>query len=292
MKPMLAVAADLSKLTYPILASPKLDGVRCLICDGRVVSRSLKLIPNEHVQKELGLKKLSGLDGELIVGKPTNPDVFQKTTSAIMSHEGEPGFVFLVFDYFDKPSLPYAKRFQIANQIVALANKVNVVLVEQRVIQNEGELLAFEHKCLNDGFEGVMIRHSQKPYKYGRSTVNQGYLLKLKRFEDSEATIIGFDQFMHNTNNPEKNELGQSERSSKKEGKVAKELLGALQVRDLKTGVEFSIGSGFTHEQRKNMWINRSVYVGLTVKYKFQPTGVKDKPRFPVFLGLRDWRDM
>jgi hypothetical protein len=32
--------------------------------------------------------------------------------------------------------------------------------------------------------------------------------------------------------------------------------------------------------------------MGKVVKYKSQPTGVKDKPRFPVFLGFRDVVDM
>jgi DNA ligase-1 len=48
------------------------------------------------------------------------------------------------------------------------------------------------------------------------------------------------------------------------------------------TGVEFNIGTGFTAEDRaKKDW------VGLIVKYKFFPIGVKDKPRHPVYLGLR-----
>lgn len=53
--------------------------------------------------------------------------------------------------------------------------------------------------------------------------------------------------------NLQKNALGHTERSSHIYNKVADNLLGALNVKDIHTGVEFSIGSGFTEEQRRNM---------------------------------------
>jgi DNA ligase 1 len=66
---------DLTGIKYPILASPKLDGIRCIMINGVAMSRTLKPIPNLYVQERL--KNLpNGLDGELIVGNPTNPDVF------------------------------------------------------------------------------------------------------------------------------------------------------------------------------------------------------------------------
>lgn len=50
--PMLATAVEnLDVLKYPVLVSPKLDGIRCLIIDGVAMSRSLKPIPNKHVQE-------------------------------------------------------------------------------------------------------------------------------------------------------------------------------------------------------------------------------------------------
>jgi DNA ligase-1 len=71
-------------------------------------------------------------------------------------------------------------------------------------------------------------------------------------------------------------------------------MLGNLIVRDLKTKVEFSIGTGFTNEMRIVLWANHKRGEGLKkiVKYKYFPSGGKDKPRFPVFVGFRDKRDM
>ena len=51
-KPMLLPreTPDLDKLQYPIIASAKLDGIRCLIKDGVALSRTLKPIPNKSIQ--------------------------------------------------------------------------------------------------------------------------------------------------------------------------------------------------------------------------------------------------
>ena len=38
------------------------------------------------------------------------------------------------------------------------------------------------------------------PYKQGRSTVREGYLLKVKTFLDDEATVVRFEERMHNGN--------------------------------------------------------------------------------------------
>jgi len=35
-----------------------------------------------------------------------------------------------------------------------------------------------------------MLRHPQSPYKQGRSTPKEAYLLKVKRFSDGEAVIV------------------------------------------------------------------------------------------------------
>lgn len=290
MKPMLAAQADLAKLKYPIIASPKLDGVRCLIIDGVAVSRNLKPIPNSFVQRLFGRAELNGLDGELIVGEDCGPGVFQRTTSGVMSEDGEPAVWFHVFDDFRWGGDPFKERFKAAKKRVKASIKTE--MVDHINIMNEEALLKHESLMLAEGYEGIMIRDPNGKYKQGRSTVNEGGLLKLKRFIDSEAEVIDFAPLMHNANEVKTNELGQKERSSHKAGKVALELLGSLSVRDLKSGVEFELGTGFDHDQRRLLWVGRKQLKGRLVKYKSQPVGVKEKPRFPVFLGFRDRRDL
>lgn len=284
-KPMLAAQADLRVLKYPVLASPKLDGVRAVVNERQLLSRSLKPIPNRYIADLLARPKLHGFDGELILGDPWGPTVYRDTVSAVMSRDGRPELRYYVFDLWGTP-FNYEERW---HELLRLTEKLTlpVDLVESIVIENRAQLDEYEAAAVAKGFEGVMLRSPKAPYKHGRSTVSEGYLLKLKRFEDSEALVIGIEEEMHNANEAQTNELGRTKRSSAKGGLVGKGTMGALVVRDLTTGVEFNIGTGFTAEDRA-----RTEWVGKTVKYKHFPVGTKDKPRHPVYLGLRAAEDL
>lgn len=282
MKPMLACEADLSKLKFPVLASPKLDGVRAIIRDGVVLSRSLKPIPNRHVQMMFGRHELEGLDGELILGDPTHPEAYRRTVSAVMSIEGDPDVDFHVFDRWDR-DYPYNE--------VTLSYGLTIP-VFSKPIHNMEELEEYEVALLDKGYEGVILRDPQSPYKFGRSTTKEGYLLKLKRFADSEAETIGFEELMHNHNEATINETGHHERSTKQDGLLPADTLGALIVRDIHSGVEFKIGTGFTAAERQKLWNLRATLRGALVKYLYFPTGSKEKPRFPSFQGFRHRIDL
>lgn len=287
-KPLLAGKFDASKQRFPVLASAKLDGVRCIIIDGVAMSRSLKPIPNAHVQKMIGKAKYNGLDGELMVGFVGGKDVYRTTVSAVMSEDGAPNFTFWVFDtYLSQKGystrLEWVKKFDGENCIKVLPHTM---------IKDMDALDKFETKQLNNGLEGVILRAPDGIYKCGRSSTNEGILLKLKRFEDSEAEIIGVEELLSNQNDATINKLGHTERSSHKANMVPLGTMGALNVRDLKSKVEFSIGTGFDAATRDEFWRGRKCVIGKIVKYKYFAGGSKDKPRFPVFLGFRDKRDM
>lgn len=253
------------------------------------VSRSLKPIPNKHVQKLFGRPELNGLDGELIVGPAGGHDVFQRTSSGVMSIEGEPEVNFWIFDDFTE-SGAFHRRLHTAHRRIKKQKFCEDV--PHHIITTEQDLLSMEEDYLELGYEGVMLRHPDGQYKHGRSTAKEVWLLKLKRFTDAEAKVIGFTELRTNTNEAKKNALGHLERSSKKDGMKNAQTLGSLVVKDIKSGVEFEIGTGFTQAQRQELWDNGDNLIGRLVKYKSQPVGVKEKPRFPVFLGFRDVRDL
>jgi DNA ligase-1 len=283
-KPMLAATIkDLTQIQYPCWCTSKIDGIRCLIVDGEAKSRTLKPIPNKYIRQTLSRLLLDGVDGELVLKQQSN---FSSVSSAIMSEEGEPDFLYLVFDIFNSTA-SYLDR---VNNLKIVHNNIKVLKPTQ--INNSEELISFEHKCLSEGHEGVMIRNNG-PYKYGRSTVNEGYLMKLKKFMDSEATIIGVYEKLKNNNEPTKDNLGHTQRSSHKSNLQPMNTLGGFVVRDCKSGVEFKVGSGFTDAQRNNIWNTKhSSLVGSVIKYKTQSYGAKDKPRFPIFLGFRHSYDV
>ena len=293
-KPLLsATIEDTSKLQYPALVSTKLDGIRCSVVGGRALSRTLKPIPNKAIFEHLSDRGYEGLDGELIVGKPTSPTVYNETVSKVMSHDkGMDNVAFYVFDLHNHPGDFTTRNLAVRKYNNPFSPYLPIIHLEQKWVANEDDMLAYEAHCVGIGYEGLILRSPEAPYKYGRSTVKEGYLLKVKRFLDSEAEIIGFEEEMFNGNDAETNELGRTKRSTAKAGLVGKGTLGAFLVRDHVSSVEFSIGTGLTAAQRQDAWNDRNRLVGGLIKYKYFPVGVKVAPRHPVFLGYRDRRDM
>lgn len=290
-KPLLAVACeDLTKVNYPCILSEKLDGIRMSVHNGVCMSRSMKPIPSAAVQAKFGKPEYEGYDGEIIYGDKNAKDVFNKSTRACMSHEfpDELDISELKFYVFDRiTDDPYEDRWWYIrpdeqNQVVKLRNFT--VNSPEEVQELEAEFLAI-------GAEGVILRSPTGKYKQGRSTLKEGILLKVKRFTDEEATVVGFEEKMHNANEATIGELGQTKRSSHQEHMVPCNTLGALVVSSEKWG-EFKIGTGFDDELRQEIWNNKGVVLGKLVKFKYFEAGVKDKPRFPVFLGWRSELDV
>ena len=285
-KVMLATDYDPNKLDFSrgIVASPKLDGIRAYVRGGVVLSRSNKPIPNLHVQTLFS--GLEHYDGELIVGSPTSSTVFRDTTSGVMSKEGKPDVTYYVFDHLKHLSSGWQDRIENIT-----AKRKGVVVHSYTLVDNIEALMAYEELCVDMGYEGLILRDPDGRYKQGRSTVNEGLLLKVKRMEDAEAVVIGFEERMHNGNEATISETGRTKRSSHKAGKSGRGDLGALVVRTPE-GIEFNVGTGFSDFERASIWANRDRYLGALAKYKFFPVGVKEAPRHPVFLGFRDKGDM
>jgi len=287
-KPLLATDYDPTKLRYPCMASPKLDGVRGIVRDGVVYSRSNKPIPNKHVQAKF--KHLEHFDGELIVGNPCSTTVYRDTVSIVMSHDKPADEVrFIAFDHVKNLTASYDGR---RNLLIkdAVKHKHEDIHTQCEIMSHD-ELVEYEADCLTLGYEGLILRDPASFYKQGRSTVNEGILLKVKQFLDAEAVVIGFAERMRNDNEAVISELGRTKRSSHQAGKSGRGDLGALVLRS-DTGVEFNIGTGFDDAERDHVWQNRDRYLGKFAKYKFFPVGVKEAPRHPVFLGWRDPVDM
>ncbi|MCX6877329.1 MAG: hypothetical protein NTW21_26500 [Verrucomicrobia bacterium] len=94
-KPMLASKCERPDLLpFPVLATPKLDGIRYLKLGGKALTRSFKPISNRFAREWIEANLPDGLDGELMLRGGT----FNETTSAIGARDGQPDFVFHVFD--------------------------------------------------------------------------------------------------------------------------------------------------------------------------------------------------
>ncbi len=102
--------------------------------------------------------------------------------------------------------------------------------------------------------EGVMIKDPSCQYENRRSDK----LLKVKKFDDAEATVIGHQ---------------------KGTGRCS-DMCGAILMRG-DDGIEFKIGSGFNDAQRR-----KPPKKGSRVTYKYMGKSNSGKPRFPIFLRV------
>lgn len=275
-RPMLAKRLkSLEDLAFPVLLTPKIDGIRCLVVDGQALTRSFKPIPNVHIRECIERYVPEGADGELIV-----PGDFQSVQSAVMSEDGTPSFQYMVFDYAPCLTVPYSER---ASRLTSWASFVTPVYPV--LVSTVDEFLAFESSCLTQGYEGVIGRVPSSVYECKRSKL----MFKFKRYTDAEAVVIGFEEQLQNCNEIEYNVFGYAKRPGGKEGKEGKNTLGSFLVRDVLTSVTFSVGTGLglTAALRQQIWDNQEQYLGKTITYRYQEVGTDMRPRFPVWLGFR-----
>ena len=294
-KPMKGDALeDLSLVRFPVLASPKIDGFRCVLGAQAYTSR-LSSFPNKSVHEALSglMTDDAPLDGEIVVGKRRGPGVLQRTSSGVTSRAGDPDWRLWIFDA-PREGVGKLNRLKLAAKAVKSLGNKRIRFIKHEVIHSLSELEEYIEACLKAGFEGIMISDPDGPYKEGRSTIREGWLLKIKPFEDAEGRVIGWFEEQENTNEAKREATGKLKRSSAKAGKIAKGQLGGFILEDCKTRIEVRVGGGFTHHQRKNIWQDIQSgavdYKGTLVRYKKQSVGEKDKPRHPNFLEFVDLR--
>jgi DNA ligase-1 len=277
--------AQLAELKYPVLVSPKYDGIRALVLPGsRLVSRKLKPIENLELRELFGRRALVGCDGELVHGNPAAPDCYHRTQQVVNTrHASIAAMRYWVFDTHLRFSDPFTERHARIPH-----GEPWVRVVPQFRCRTPSEVLAREQWYAERGWEGVMIRAASGYYKFGRSSVAEGLLLKLKRSQDSEAVVLYVYERRRNTNRLERDARGYAKRSNHQAGKVPTGLLGGFHCRDLKSNVEFDCGTGvLKHDE-----LTLKGWKGVIIKYRFQPVGVKDKPRYPRYVGRRTRSDL
>lgn len=300
MKPMLCSNYDESKLRFPLFAQPKIDGVRGWNPDGNMVGRSLKSFKNKHATQFFSRSEFAGLDGELAAADERDPMLCTKTSSALTTIEGTPFLLWHCFDYVTEHTIamPYSERYKRLQDVV---NNLGGHLryVPSRYCYNLEELLMWDDTFLYDGYEGTIIRDPNGMHKQGRSTVREGGLLRIKRFTEEEATVVGITEGNRNDNVALINELGKTYRTSHQENKVPNGQVGNLQCTILKDSDLFKAGDlitvspgNMTEAECKYYFENPRAIIGQVIKFKHFAKGVKDKPRFPTFQCIRAAEDI
>lgn len=282
---------DFKKLRFPFLGSMKIDGYRGIYQDGVFYSRigkphqaaAIKALGKEMKENNLP----DGIEGEFIIPGES----FNSAGGKLRRRDYSGPLEFHVFDII-LPDFSAQDRFTFLKGLQGNFPS-RVRLLKQTWLSSLEEMLAFENDCLAFGGEGIVLRAPRALYKHGRGTLNDQIMLKLKRFATAEAEILSVEPRMHNLNEKKENPLGYAERSSNKENLIETGILGKMNVRGINgdfKGIEFSIGNfEGLDDMQKGMYLEEAP-IGEIVTYKYFPTGVKDKPRHPVFIGFRpDW---
>ena len=288
-RPMLAGAlgkGDLARVSWPMLASYKIDGYRCLIWKGKAYARSGKLHPRRDIQAWAS-KIPWNLDGELVI----QGQDFNSAGGKLRQAESKAPWTYMVFDLV-QDGLGAQERYQFLRQIEKELPP-ECRLLPQFWIEGEELALKLEADALKQGFEGLVFRNPWARYKHGRGTLRDQIMLKLKRFRTAEARVLSVEPQMHNNNQATESPLGYTERSTAKEGLEETDILGKLNVVGLNEGfegLEFSIGNfdGLDTEAKRRLLARPPL--GQVCTFKYFPQGVKEKPRHPVWISWRpEW---
>jgi len=235
------------------LVSEKLDGVRAIWDGQRLRFRSGRAInaPDWFIA---GLPK-QALDGELWLGRGR----FERLSGIVRREQADDAEWRLVrYMIFELPgaSGPFRERAAAIRQLVRQADVPWLQEIEQFRVVDRNSLQKHLKDVVQGGGEGLMLHRADAAYETGRSDS----LLKLKPWDDAEAVVIG--------HLPGK-------------GKYTG-MLGALRVRSA-DGREFSLGTGFTDEQRRD-----PLPLGSTVTYRYRDVTHHGLPRFASFMRLRE----
>lgn len=279
----------IQKLKYPVIVTEKVDGIRAIKLEDGLYSRTLKRIPSKYLNW-LAESIPVGMDMELY-----NPErTFQEIQSAVMTEEGDRaiglGIKFVLLDWY-LPHLGYQIRLEEIRKWLSLClqfiDRIDARCMTATIASTPDTLYALYQASVINKREGICFRLPNSPYiqKKGenRSTLKEQYLVKLTCAKIGEAKVIGFEEKMINLASATITFDGRTKRKTGRE--LPANTLGALIVEA--NGVTFNIGTGFDDNQRKEIWENKTKWLGAIVSYQAKTVGEKEKPRMPVFRGRR-----
>ena len=263
----------------------KYDGVRVIAIvqngDATLYSRNGKLLENfPHINEALSRSEFEGLvfDGEVM------SEDFQTLMRQVHRKEGAQTedsylavFDMLTLEEFNAGGTEHGAMFR-RQRILDISSNFNyrIQLVDATVVDLDTDEGQVQFKDMNklalaEGYEGLMIKPINDPYKCKRSHA----WLKIKPFIEVTLEVVGVE-----------------EGTGKNEG-----MLGALVVAGNDDGKDFhlNVGSGLTDDMRKDVWAVKDAVIGQLVEIRADAaTQSQDAddvwslrfPRFKTFRGF------
>ena len=273
-KAMLAHKYNPDKADYPAYIQPKLDGVRCLFTAKGAFSRTGKQFMNVyHIEQQLkpffAANPNTVLDGELY--NHELKDDFEKIISLVRKqfpkywHRKEAAEL-VQYHIYDVPTMTIAGYSLRLRYLNSLFGKLTWPLmhVPTKVVLDYDEAVKAHKKNLKLGYEGSIYRSMDCKYKGTRSWD----LMKFKDFEDSEATIVGY-------------EIGKGKRTG---------TLGKFIMQD-DEGITFGCppGKGYNYNDLAAMLDNISDYIGQRATFTYFQRTKAGSYRHPLYKCIRNY---
>jgi ATP-dependent DNA ligase len=277
---------------WPVATQAKLDGIRCYaVREGKdcvlYSGTNIKFPHLLHINKELNPLFDFFPEGTIFDGELYNPVLYKEegfngiqsiVSSRVNVKDNVTDIHYFIFDIYYPEAGPYNKRYE------ELMTAFTAYYKENKLSQHIYALtctLAYSHKEIMEqldaycqyGYEGLMIRHlyylerSDGPKEELLSSYlckRCNNILKLKKFSDEEAIIIGF-----------------KEAEGTEEGAVV------FRVQD-STGAKFDLRMKATLQKRREWMKKGDKMLGREVTFTFQGRSEKGIPRFPVGKCLRE----
>ena len=232
--------------------SEKLDGIRAYWDGHQLISKQ----GNVFTAPTWFIKSFptTAMDGELWIARQQFEKVSGIARTQDNQNEQWKKIKFMIFD-LPNNTTSFEQRINEMRALVADTSSPYLQMIEQQKLPNTEVLFDLLNKVVMGKGEGLMLHHQDALYQTKRSRD----LMKLKKFEDAEATVIAYL--------PGK---------GKYEG-----LLGAILVKN-EEGVTFKIGTGFSDKERSN-----PPPIGSLITYRFTGKTNNNIPRFASFVRIR-----
>ena len=228
--------------------SEKLDGIRAYWDGKNLISRGGKII---HAPKWFTKNYPAfEIDGELW----TKRGDFENISSIVRDKNPSEHWREIKHYIFEVPNAQ-GGLFKRLEKVKPYEGKM-IKIIKQIPIKDKMHLEHFLEEIEAKGGEGLVARDPKSPYINKRTSK----ALKVKTFHDAECEVIGY---------------------TKGKGKYI-DVIGAIKCQ-LDNGAQFKIGTGLSDKARAN-----PPKIGEIVTFKYQKMTKYGKPRFPVFLRVRD----
>jgi DNA ligase-1 len=186
-----------SKLCFPCVIQPKLDGYRMIYNPSNQSCNSRQGKPFDIIKKSnlfVELKQIDNsfhlLDGELYLhgGIFEHLGILRKKKLSNDDFMKINNIEYHVYDIIDI-NKSYKDRFDILKSFFINNNFTKIKLVETKTINNETELKNTHNLFVNNNYEGSILRNLNGKYK---CKARSSDLLKYKDFQDQEFNIIDY----------------------------------------------------------------------------------------------------